>query len=76
MKSAPAAQSGFKNAEDQYFKLKGQLSTGRITQEEFEQQMRDLMVEDSKGRYWMLGADTGKWYVHQGDDWIEGDPYK
>jgi hypothetical protein len=67
--------AAFRRSEDEYFKLKGQLSTKRITHDEFEARARDLMVQDSRGRYWMLGADTGKWYLHDGTRWIEGSPY-
>lgn len=65
----------YKRAEDEYFKLKGQLSTGRITQEQFEAKLHDLMVQDGQGRYWMLGADTAKWYRHDGETWTEAQPY-
>ena len=27
------------------------------------------------GRYWMLGADSGKWYYYDGARWIQGEPY-
>lgn len=67
--------AAFKRSEDEYFKLKGQLSTQRITQEQFEAKLRELMVQDQQGRYWMLGADTGKWYLHDGAQWVEGTPY-
>lgn len=65
----------FQRAEDEYFKLKGQLGMGRITQEQFEQHLRELMVQDTQGNYWMLGADTGKWYAREGDTWVERKPY-
>jgi hypothetical protein len=31
------------------------------------------MIEH-EGRYWMLGADSGKWYVHDGQTWVEAAP--
>lgn len=65
----------FKRTEDEYFKLKGLLSTGRLTQEQYEAKLRELMVQDGQGRYWMLGADTGKWYLHDGQTWTEAQPY-
>ncbi|MBI4671921.1 MAG: hypothetical protein HY741_09690 [Chloroflexi bacterium] len=71
---APPNAAAFQRAEDEYFELKGQMATGRITHEQFEAQLRELMVQDAQGRYWMLGADTGKWYVHDGTQWIEREP--
>jgi len=32
------------------------------------------MVEDAQGKFWMLGADSGKWYVHDGQTWVEAEP--
>ena len=54
-------QDQYQHSEDEYFKLRGQFDTGRLTQEEFDEKLRALMVQDEQGRYWMLGADSGKW---------------
>lgn len=74
--SAPPAQLDprFQKAEDEYFKLKGQLGAGRITQEQFEAKLKDAMVQDDQGRYWIIGVDSGKWYVSDGENWVEGNP--
>jgi hypothetical protein len=64
----------FKKSEDEYFRLRGQFGAGRITREEFERALHDLIVQDAEGRYWMLGPDSGKWYIHKGKDWVEEQP--
>ncbi len=64
----------FENAEREFFKLKGQLAAGRITSEQFDRALKELIVEDMQGRFWMLGADSGKWYVHDGQSWVEANP--
>lgn len=64
----------FNHAEDEYFRLKGQFATGRITREQFEAALKGLMAQDAEGRYWMMGVDSGKWYVHKDGQWIEGTP--
>ncbi len=69
------AQDKYRHAEDEYFKLRGQFDTGRITQESFDEKLRELMVQDAQGRYWMLGADSGKWYYYDGAKWVQSDPY-
>ncbi|MDE3092139.1 MAG: hypothetical protein KGJ80_22420, partial [Chloroflexota bacterium] len=61
----------FKRAEDAYFRLKGQLATRRITREQFNATLKQLMVRDAQGRWWMLGAESGKWSVYDGKFWIE-----
>ncbi len=64
----------FRQVEDEYFKLRGQLSTGRITREQFESALHALMFSDAQGRYWMIGADSGEWFVHDGAQWIKATP--
>ncbi|MDE3089660.1 MAG: hypothetical protein KGJ80_09815, partial [Chloroflexota bacterium] len=64
----------FKSAEDQYFRLKGKLAAGRITREQFDAALKALMIQDAQGRYWILGADTGKWLVHDQHAWVEATP--
>ncbi len=68
------AANKYKSAEDAYFTLRGQFDTGRITQEQFDDKLRDLMIQDEQGRYWMLGADSGKWYYYDGANWVPGEP--
>jgi hypothetical protein len=68
------ANDQFRQAKEKFFQLKGQLSTGRITQEQFDAALKDLMVQDEQGRYWMIGADSGKWYLHDGQRWVETQP--
>ena len=64
----------FRKAEEEYFILRGKLDTGRIGKNLFELALRDSMVQDAEGRWWMLGPDTGNWYMHDGARWIESDP--
>lgn len=68
-------QDRYRQAEQEYFKLRGQFDTGRISQEQFDEKLRELIQQDAQGRYWMLGADSGKWYFYDGTKWVQGDPY-
>jgi hypothetical protein len=65
----------FKQDEDEYFRLKGKFAANRITREEFDAALKGLMLQDAQGRYWVLGAETGKWHVHDGASWVEASPY-
>lgn len=69
------AADNYRRAEDEYFRLRGQFDTGRVTQEQFDEKLRELMQQDPQGRYWMLGADSGKWYYYDGAKWVQGNPY-
>lgn len=64
----------FQKAEDEYFTLRGQLEAGRITRAQFEAALKNLMLQDAQGRWWMLGVDSGKWYVNDGKNWVEAQP--
>ena len=64
----------FKNVENEYFRLKGQLASKHITHEQFETALKDLMLQDGQGRWWMLGVNNAKWYVNDGTSWVESDP--
>lgn len=65
----------FKRAEDQYFILRGKLEIGRITREQFQAALHELMIEDTQGQHWTIGVDSGKWHVHDQGTWVEANPY-
>lgn len=64
----------FQAAEKEYFILRGKLQTKHITREQFETALKEQMVQDAQGRYWILGIDSGKWYVHDGNEWVQSEP--
>jgi hypothetical protein len=71
----PVDPSRYKQVEDEYFVLRGKLETKRINREQFEAALKELMVQDAQGRWWMLQPDSGRWYVHEGQSWVEANPY-
>ncbi len=54
--------------------LRHKLSTGTITPESFRREVAKLWFEDEGGRTWMIGAQTGHWYVYDKDAWQPSDP--
>jgi len=60
--------------EGHYFELRGKLSTSAITPAEYRNQVARLWFEDATGHTWMIGAQTGHWYVYKDDQWTMGDP--
>ncbi len=64
----------FKEAEERFYELKGRFDAGAISQEEFKAQLEGLKVQDSQGRYWMIGVQSGKWYFHDGTRWVRAEP--
>ncbi len=65
----------FKEAENKYIELKSSLDSGSITSEELKVKLKKMMIRDDDGNYWMIGSNTGKWYIYNGSDWKEKDPY-
>ena len=63
----------FQRVEEEYFALKGKLSANRITAEQFDAALKELMFEHD-GRYWIIGASSGKWYAHDNGKWVEAVP--
>ncbi len=64
----------FQKAEDEFFLLRGKLQARRITREQFDLAVKGLTIQDDQGRYWTIGGNTGKWYVHDGRAWVEATP--
>jgi hypothetical protein len=64
----------FAEVEEKAAKLRQDLAADRLTEEECKAQMRELMVEDEEGNWWMVGYETGEWYCHDGNDWVQADP--
>ncbi|MDQ1352291.1 MAG: hypothetical protein QG657_2597 [Acidobacteriota bacterium] len=66
----------FKETEQQYKDLKEKLSNGEINPEEMKKELKKMMVLDENGYYWMIGGKTGKWYIYNGTEWKEDNPFK
>jgi hypothetical protein len=67
-------QPNFAQVEDELYRLKGQLAAGRISREQFEAASKNLMVQDARGRWWMLDRESVKWNVYDGAKWVEANP--
>lgn len=58
----------------EFHELKAQYDAGGLSEADFRARLQDLMVQDSEGRWWMIGYETGQWYVHDGQAWVRGEP--
>ena len=63
----------FPEVEREVAKLRQDLAAGRLTEEQFKARLRELMVQDEHGNWWMMGYETGEWYRHDGTDWVRAD---
>jgi len=64
----------FEELENRYYVLKGKHSSGLLSDEEFQAAVDRLTLQDSRGRWWMIGAKSGKWYLSQEGEWIQAEP--
>ncbi len=64
----------FARVEKEIADLRQELTAGRLTEEQFKARLREMMVEDGDGNWWMVGYETGEWYRHDGTDWLRADP--
>jgi len=67
-------QKIFKNVEKEFRQLYRDYQQKLITEKEFQKQLKKLRLKDENGRYWTIGAQSGKWYYFDGKDWIESKP--
>jgi hypothetical protein len=72
--AGPQIGDRFARVEAEVARLRGELNAGRLNEEQFEDQLKDLMVQDAQGVWWMMGAETGQWHRNSGDGWVRADP--
>ena len=70
----PQEKDRFTQVEEEVARLRREMSAGRLSEEQFKTRLRELMVQDTQGTWWMVGAETGGWYRHDGADWVQADP--
>jgi hypothetical protein len=69
------APDRFQWVQQEYSRLRGQLASGAITQQQFEATVQQLAFQDAQGRHWMIGVDSGRWFVFTGQAWVEANPF-
>jgi hypothetical protein len=64
----------FKEVEIAFQVLRRRFRESGISRREFIDQLKKLRLRDDQGRFWMIGAQTGKWYYFDGKEWVLSDP--
>ncbi|MCC6801468.1 MAG: penicillin-binding protein [Anaerolineae bacterium] len=76
--SAPAAQPSlaekFQQAEASIRALRQQFQAGQITRDQFQADLRRLMVLDDNNVWWMMGVESDRWYRHDNGKWVPATP--
>jgi len=64
----------FRDVEEEFGLLRKQFRLGKISRQEFIDQLKKLRLKDSEGRFWMIGVQSGKWYYFDGKNWVQSNP--
>jgi hypothetical protein len=64
----------FREVDRVYAELKQRQESGDLTQEEFDEQLKQLMVQDKEARWWVKSRTTGEWHYYDGTTWIKDTP--
>lgn len=64
----------FKDVEINFLEIRRKYRTKGLSRGEFIDQLKKLRIRDSQGRFWMIGAQSGKWYYFDGRVWVQADP--
>ena len=64
----------FREADRRCAELKRQHDAGAISDEEFDAQRKQLMVQDDEGRWWAKGREADEWYYRHESGWVKGMP--
>jgi TIR domain len=64
----------FQEADRRYAEIKRRHEAGTLTDKEFDEQLKELMVQDQEDRWWVKSRTTGEWHYHDGTAWIKDTP--
>jgi hypothetical protein len=64
----------FSEVKNSAAKLRQEVTAGRMTAGQFKARLKEMMIQDESGDWWMIGYETGQWYRHDGQDWVRVDP--
>jgi hypothetical protein len=64
----------FRELEAAFNSLMQKFREAKISQKEFIDSLKELRLKDDEGRFWMIGAQSGKWYCYEGNGWVQAKP--
>ncbi|MBS3819272.1 zinc ribbon domain-containing protein [bacterium] len=64
----------FEKVKKEFNQLKQKHRQKKISDRQFKSRLKKLRLRDQKGRWWTIGAQTGKWYYFDGERWIQAEP--
>ncbi len=69
-----ALEEKFRQAESSIRALRQQYQQGALTRDQFQSELRRLMVLDDNSVCWMMGVESDRWYRHENGQWVPATP--
>lgn len=60
--------------EKEFAKLSEQHKKGKLDTAKYKDALNKMKFKDEYDRFWTIGAQTGKWYCYDGNNWVESVP--
>ncbi|MBE7467557.1 MAG: PD40 domain-containing protein [Anaerolineales bacterium] len=60
--------------EHRYQRLFSDFQAGKLDEAAFIVEVDKLQFQDNRGRFWMMGAQSGAWHYYDGQTWHQADP--
>jgi len=64
----------FRQTEEQVATLRRMVQNGQLSQDDYVNQLRDLMILDDDQNWWMMGVESDQWYKSENNAWVEAQP--
>jgi hypothetical protein len=64
----------FREVENAFQVLRQRFREREISRRQFIDQLKKLRLRDDQSRFWMIGAQTGRWYYFDGKEWVQAEP--
>jgi len=64
----------FEEVDRRYAELKHAHDIGALSIEDFDARLKEMMIRDTEDRWWAKSRETGEWFYHDGEAWVQGTP--
>ncbi|MBC8170198.1 MAG: transglycosylase domain-containing protein [Anaerolineae bacterium] len=64
----------FSETEADVRSMRAMVAAGQLSQQQFEDQLRSLMILDDDQVWWIMGTESDSWYKHLNNEWIPAEP--
>ena len=64
----------FAEVNARYVDLLNSYRAGTLSADDFDSRLKEMMVQDSQGRWWAKSRESGQWHYYDGTNWVAADP--